>query len=483
MNTSLPFKLSTPILGLWLLFMLTVLIHGVTQGFSLILWAGVLLGLAFAWYSYHKTQRILAPLPELERVTRRISEGQFDDRITRIDDSNPIGQLCWSVNDMLDQLEAYFREVETSFKMHSDGKYYRKPLATGLHGFFHSNLDKINVSLESLAEQSRLQMRKHLISALHQLNTHNLLQNLTSNQSDMSKITTEMRQVLERAAHTQEVAQESRESVGTAVEQLSGVTGRVNHVSEAVTKLNARSEEISVAVNLITTIANQTNLLALNAAIEAARAGEQGRGFAVVADEVRKLAENTKKASETIGRVMLDLQGEAATMMKEAEEMRDITVATQDYINDMAGKFGHFADSAVETRMRMGLAHDLSFATLVKMDHVIYKQRAYITLEKGTTSDEAKAVMVDHHNCRLGKWYETGDGKSLFGAMPSFSAVLTPHARVHDSVHEVMHDINRGWERDLDTQSRMLDNFRAMEDASKDVMALIDSLVQEKHQT
>jgi len=481
MNTSLPFKLSTPVLGLWLLFLLTVLGHGLTQDFSTILLVGVLMGTGFAFYSYMKAQKLLAPLPELERVSQRISDGQFDDRITNIDDSNPIGLLCWRVNDMLDQLEAYFREVETSFKYHSDGKYFRKAHSAGLHGFFHSNLDKINLSLDSIAEQSRLQLRKHLISSVHHLNTNNLLSNLGSNQQDLIKITSEMHQVLERAAHTQEVAQESRASVGSAVEQLSGVTGRVNHVSAAVVKLNERSEEISVAVNLITTIANQTNLLALNAAIEAARAGEQGRGFAVVADEVRKLAENTKNASETIGHVMLDLQTEAATMMKEAEEMRDITSVTQSYIGEMADKFSHFADSAQETKTRMGLAHDLSFATLVKMDHVIYKQRAYITLEKGVNSDEAKAVGVDHHNCRLGKWYETGDGKALFGAMPSYGALVQPHAGVHDNVHALMHLIGRGWEHDLSVQGLMFERFQAMEEASEKVMAAIDKLMLEKH--
>jgi methyl-accepting chemotaxis protein len=481
MNSSLHLKLSVPVIGLYLLFILALLIDGLSAGFSPILVTGALLGAGYTAFVYLRTRALLAPLSDLERISQRISQGIFDDRVTGIDDSNAIGQLCWNVNDMLDQLEAYFREIETSFKYHSDGKYFRKAYAAGLHGLFHSNLDKINVSLDSLAEQSRLQLRKHLISLVHHLNTHNLLNNLGSNQQDLTKITDEMRQVLVRAAHTQEIAEESRESVGSAVQQLSGVTGRVNHVSAAVAKLNERSEEISRAVNLITTIANQTNLLALNAAIEAARAGEQGRGFAVVADEVRKLAENTKNASETIGHIMLDLQGEAATMMKEAEEMRDITSLTQSYIHELAGKFNHFADSAIETRTRMGLAHDMSFATLVKMDHIIYKQRAYVILEKGPSSEEAKAISVDHHNCRLGIWYETGEGKELFCDMPAFPSMLKPHSQVHGKVHELMHHISEGWEQNLTVQGEMLACYQDMEASSREVMNIIDRLVAEKH--
>jgi methyl-accepting chemotaxis protein len=136
------------------------------------------------------------------------------------------------------------------------------------------------------------------------------------------EVTATAQQVAESTERALAVAQDGSRVVEEAVAGMGQIERTVTQASEDVNALGRRSDEIGAIVAVIRGIAEQTNLLALNAAIEAARAGEQGRGFAVVADEVRKLAEKTGSATGEIGQMIGGIQGQVKHTVVSMEESR-----------------------------------------------------------------------------------------------------------------------------------------------------------------
>ncbi|WP_375709491.1 methyl-accepting chemotaxis protein [Pseudomonas sp. NCCP-436] len=170
-----------------------------------------------------------------------------------------------------------------------------------------------------------------------------------------------------------------RELVETQVEAIRKLAGEIDQSVAVINQLASDSAAISQVLDVIKGIAEQTNLLALNAAIEAARAGEQGRGFAVVADEVRNLAKRTQHSTEEIETMIARLQGgvdAAVQTMSSSHQMADATVSqsaqVQQALENILAAVGIIVDQnqqiAAAAEQQTAVAHDID-RNIVEINH------------------------------------------------------------------------------------------------------------------
>lgn len=243
--------------------------------------------------AYYLTGFLLGPLAHLEESMAKLSGGQGDltMRIPVENAKDEIGMAAVSFNRFMEGLQAIVRDLLDQTSQISQ-------YATGFAAV-----------AEQVAHGSRRQ-HETVSSIVSSMDNMTLSIGIVSQSAEEAETISR-----EAGAH----ARQGEQVVQEASAEINRIADSVSQIAQTVTSLGQRSNEISGIVQVIKEIAEQTNLLALNAAIEAARAGEQGRGFAVVADEVRKLAERTSSATQEIGNMILTIQTETQTAVSSME--------------------------------------------------------------------------------------------------------------------------------------------------------------------
>lgn len=264
------------------------------------------------------------PLRNTVEALKNISEGDGDMTVRlHSNQNNEIGAMCESFNKTMDKLSVSIKDVKTSSEeMDKIGNELNDSMNNTSQA-----VEDITVSIRSIQEQ----MQDHAsgveeaLSVVDQIvrNIKKLNENIDVQATNVAESSTSVEQMTENIRRVTQILEKNRDSM-TLLEKASEI-GRslINNMADISDKIQARSKNLQEASTVITNIASQTNLLAMNASIEAAHAGDRGQGFSVVAGEIRKLAEESNSQGTKIQDELADVQNLIKTVSESTNQVQN----------------------------------------------------------------------------------------------------------------------------------------------------------------
>lgn len=453
-----------------LIFFITLTIEVIAHGFDYIRVLNVA-NFAIAWFMFINIRKAQTTVRSVARVIKDAEGGFFEGRLTNIRDGGELKALCVNTNNLLDQLECFIREVNTSVEYNTHKKFFRHALKRGLKGSFVQNIERINLAFSAMKENEKLDKLNALSKKLSDLSNDSLSSNLNTIQKDLQDNVSMMEHMSSKVKKISQDSEQSKSSINIIASNIEELIENIAESDRSIKNFSERSKDIENIVAIVQDIADRINLLALNAAIEANRAGEYGRGFAVVAANVRDLSEKTAKATSEISISIQSMKQDITSIEDKSDNISSLAKEVGERVEKFNLVFDRFEKDSKEISIDFNRLEDITFITLTKIDHIAFKASVYNNL----SAQKAEQDVLSADGCRVGKWY-SNIGTRRFGNMQEFKELKEPHNKVHECIESAISCLKEGKDECINRADEIVEKLQEMEDSSRLLFSLMDKI-------